>query len=124
MSPRSPSAIARGVVVSIALTFTATGCASTSTGGTAENGAAGAATIDIRDFAYTMATAEPGSTVTVENADSAPHTVSADDGTGASFDVEIDGGATATFTAPEEGGDYAYHCRFHPDMHGTLTVSS
>ncbi|MDP9395841.1 MAG: cupredoxin domain-containing protein [Actinomycetota bacterium] len=81
------------------------------------------ATIAIKDFAYTMATAAPGSTVTVKNTDSAPHTVTADDGTGATFDVEIAGGKTATFSAPDKAGTYAYHCNFHPNMKGTLQVS-
>ncbi len=81
------------------------------------------ASITINDFAYTMATAAPGATVTVRNTDSAPHTVTADDGTGATFDVEIAGGETASFTAPEKPGTYAYHCTFHPNMKGTLQVS-
>jgi plastocyanin len=41
---------------------------------------------------------------------------------GSAFDVDIRGGGTATFTAPTAPGTYAYHCTYHPNMHGTLTV--
>lgn len=38
------------------------------------------------------------------------------------FDAEVKGGGTDTFTAPTTPGSYAYHCTFHPGMHGTLVV--
>lgn len=65
-------------------------------------------------------TVAPGTTVTVVNSDSAEHSVTAD--TGNAFNVEIDGKATATFTAPSAPGTYAYHCSYHPSMHGQLVV--
>jgi plastocyanin len=90
-----------------------------------ETGAAGAtaaATITIKDFAYgTPLTVPPGATVTVTNMDAAAHTVTADKGS--AFDAKVAGhGGTATFTAPSAPGSYPYHCTYHPDMHGTLTV--
>jgi plastocyanin len=47
-------------------------------------------------------------------------TASADEG---AFDVDVkSSGGTGTFTAPTRPGVYAYHCAFHPAMHGALTV--
>ncbi|MFF2243561.1 cupredoxin domain-containing protein [Arthrobacter sp. NPDC058130] len=80
-----------------------------------------AATITIKDFAYgDPLTVAPGAVVTVTNMDTAPHTVTADEGP--AFDADVKGGGTATFTAPTKPGSYAYHCTYHPNMHGTLVV--
>ncbi|MEO5316330.1 cupredoxin domain-containing protein [Pseudarthrobacter sp. CC12] len=78
--------------------------------------------ITIKDFAYgNPVTVSPGATVTVTNQDSAAHTVTADQGQ--AFDAKVKGdGGTATFTAPTQPGTYAFHCTYHPNMHGTLTV--
>jgi len=78
------------------------------------------ATIHIKSFAYTGADSVPaGATVTVMNMDSEAHTVTADDG---SFDAVVKAGASTTFTAPAKPGSYSYHCTYHSNMHGTLTV--
>ncbi|MFL6076434.1 MAG: cupredoxin domain-containing protein [Mycobacteriales bacterium] len=62
----------------------------------------------------------PGTTVTVTNKDSAPHTVTADNG---EFQTEeLSQGQSGTFTAPARAGTYKFHCAVHPNMHGTLTV--
>ena len=81
-----------------------------------------ASTITVKSFAFgDPITVSPGSTVTVTNRDTAKHTVTADQGQ--AFDVEVkSGGGTATFTAPSQPGTYAFHCTYHPTMHGTLTV--
>ena len=82
---------------------------------------AGAALLVIEDFTFSELTVEPGATVSVENRDGGPHTVSTADG---SFGAgQVDGGATGEFTAPEEAGEYSYFCGIHPDMQGTLVVS-
>ncbi|WP_426990570.1 cupredoxin domain-containing protein [Pseudarthrobacter sp. Y6] len=92
--------------------------------GTATTGAVnpGAPTITIKDFEYgAPLTVAPGALVTVTNVDAAGHTVTADQGK--AFDVDVKGsGGTATFTAPSAPGSYPYHCAYHPNMHGTLTV--
>jgi plastocyanin len=92
--------------------------------GTATTGAVtpGAPTITIKDFEYgAPLTVAPGAVVTVTNMDAAGHTVTADEGQ--AFDVDVRGsGGTATFTAPSEPGSYPYHCTYHPNMRGTLTV--
>lgn len=78
--------------------------------------------IVIKDFDYQVPDMVPaGSTVTVRNDDSEAHTVTAD--TGKAFDVTIAPGATATFSAPGTPGAFPFHCTYHADMHGTLTVS-
>jgi plastocyanin len=65
-------------------------------------------------------TVTPGATVTVVNSDSAEHTVTADSGN--AFNAEVNGKGTTTFTAPTQPGTYAYHCTYHPMMHGQLIV--
>jgi plastocyanin len=78
-------------------------------------------TISIADFKFSSPPAvPPGAKVTVTNSDGAEHTVTADSGN--AFDVEVDGKGTATLTAPSQPGTYAYHCNYHPMMHGQLIV--
>ena len=91
--------------------------------GTAANDAGGAgtgATLAIRDFTFAATRVAPGELVTVDNEDSAAHTVTAEDGEFGSG--EVPGGATSTFQAPDEAGTYEFACEIHPDMTGTLTV--
>jgi plastocyanin len=92
---------------------------STATSTTQLTTAAAAITIRNFDFGAPVSVA-PGAVVSVVNMDSAGHTVTVDQGS--AFDVDIRGGGTATFTAPAAPGTYAYHCTYHPNMHGTLTV--
>jgi plastocyanin len=86
--------------------------------------AAGAAdAITIEGFAFSAATVKPGASVTIDNKDSAPHTVTADENS--AFDSgSINGGASGTITAPTEPGTYAFHCNIHSSMQGTLTVAA
>ena len=78
-------------------------------------------TITIGDFnCGDPLTVRPGATVTVVNADGAEHTVTAD--SGSAFNAEVSGKGTTTFTAPTQPGTYAFHCTYHPMMHGRLTV--
>ena len=62
----------------------------------------------------------PGARITVTNKDSEAHTVTAD--AGGAFDVVVPPGASKTFQAPGKAGAYRYHCTYHANMHGTLTV--
>jgi plastocyanin len=92
----------------------------TTTEGDSGDGVAADA-ITIEGFSYSAATVEPGATVSIENKDSAPHTVTANEGE--AFDSgEISGGGTGSITAPSEPGTYEYHCNVHSSMSGTLTV--
>ena len=89
--------------------------------GAANGGGAGSgATLAIRDFSFAATSVAPSGLVTVDNGDSAAHTVTAEDGEFDSGDVR--GGATSTFRAPDEAGTYEFACEIHPDMTGTLTV--
>ncbi|AOT05930.1 cupredoxin domain-containing protein [Arthrobacter sp. U41] len=82
--------------------------------------AAASTKILIKGFTYQGAeTVSPGTEITVTNEDIETHTITAD--TGAAFDANIKPGA-GTFTAPTKPGTYPYHCSFHGNMHGTLTV--
>jgi plastocyanin len=79
------------------------------------------AMLTISNFAFSGASSvSPGQTVMVMNDDAQTHSVTADSGN--AFDVTVEAGASATFTAPMKPGTYPYHCTFHSDMHGTLTV--
>lgn len=95
-----------------------TSSAAPTTGGAVQ---AAEAVITIRDFKYVgPASVKPGATVTVTNADRAPHTLTAKDVGG--FDIEVPASGTTTFKAPEAPGEYAIICTFHPQMTGTLVV--
>jgi len=77
--------------------------------------------ISIADMKFSAPlTVAPGATVTVVNSDSVEHTVTADSGN--AFNVDVGDNGTATFTAPTQPGTYAYHCTYHPSMHGQLIV--
>jgi plastocyanin len=78
--------------------------------------------IVISNFSYTVpASVRPGQQVTVVNKDEANHTVTADQN--GLFDVRVSGGGGfSTFSAPSAPGAYPFHCNYHDNMHGTLTV--
>ena len=81
------------------------------------------ARIDIAGFAFGGQTAvAPGQTITVVNADGAPHTLTSVDGL---FDTGVlGGGEGGSFAAPTAPGSYAFFCSLHPSMTGTLTVAA
>lgn len=91
-----------------------------SASGTGSTPAAAPAKIVIKDFKYQgPETVAPGTEVTVTNEDREAHTITAD--VGDAFDANIQPG-TSSFTAPTEPGTYPYHCNFHGNMKGILTV--
>jgi plastocyanin len=78
--------------------------------------------IEIKDFQYHGPDkVAPGATIMVQNNDRSPHSLTSE---GDDFaEVVLDGGgASGMFTAPEEPGEYAYVCKFHPEMVDTLVV--
>ena len=81
---------------------------------------AGAAELVAKGFAFTpdSVTAQAG-TIDVKNEDSTTHTFTSDDGK--TFDVSVNGGDSATIKV-DTPGTYAYHCKIHSNMHGTLIV--
>jgi plastocyanin len=114
----APQPATQTATPSLPVSSSATASAVPGTGGST----ATAAVISIKDFDYgAPVTVSPGATVTVTNIDSAEHTVTADQEP--AFDVEVkENGGTGTFTAPSAPGTYPFHCTYHPNMHGTLTV--
>jgi plastocyanin len=83
--------------------------------------AASAATITIADMSFgEPVTVPPGAQIAIKNNDSVEHSVTSD--TADKFSKDVDGNEEGTLTAPTEPGSYAFHCKYHPSMHGTLIV--
>ena len=100
---------------------TATATASPSAGQTSGPAAAAAATITIASMSFgNPITVSPGAQIAITNKDTVEHSVTSD--TEGKFSVDVDGSEEGTVTAPTEPGEYAFHCKYHPSMHGTLTV--
>ena len=79
-------------------------------------------TVYIQDFYFSPAsiTVEPGTTVTWVNQGQAPHTATH---TGGAFDSgTLQPGESYSYTFDKAGTSYAYYCRIHPDMTGTIAV--
>ena len=76
--------------------------------------------ITITGSAFTVAgDVKSTDAVSVANHDSFKHTVTSDDGV---FDVAVEGGATESLPSLSPGV-YAFHCKIHTSMLGTLTVT-
>lgn len=67
-----------------------------------------------------MLTIPIGTTVTWRNADDVPHTATARDGGFDTGNLAPGGSASLAFTT---AGSFAYFCRYHPSMAGTLVVT-
>jgi plastocyanin len=79
--------------------------------------------VSIENFSFSpvSVTVKKGATVTWTNNDTTAHTVTAD--TGNTFDSgTLENGKTFSFTF-NTAGTFKYHCNFHSDMHGTVTVT-
>jgi plastocyanin len=99
-------------------TATATASGSEATSAPAS---ASAATITIASMNYgDPVTVPPGAQIAIKNNDSVEHSVTSD--AAGKFTVDVDGNEQGTLTAPSEPGEYAFHCKYHPSMHGTLIV--
>ena len=82
---------------------------------------ASAATITIASMNYGEPVTVPaGAQIAIKINDSVEHSVTSD--TAGKFTVDVDGNEQGTLTAPIEAGEYAFHCKYHPSMHGTLIV--
>ena len=78
------------------------------------------ASIADRAFDPDPVEAKVGGAISWHNEDAVPHTATLDD-----VDCDTDliiRGATGTLVF-DEAGTYAYHCRIHPTMHGTITIT-
>jgi plastocyanin len=78
--------------------------------------------IVITDFAYAVPpSVKPGERVTLINKAEQAHSVTADQAN--LFDVRVSGsGGVSTLVAPAQPGSYPFHCKYHANMAGTLTV--
>ena len=61
-----------------------------------------------------------GQKVTWTNTDGFPHTVTADNG---SFDSGPVAAGTSYARTFKQAGTFAYHCKIHSSMHGTVVVT-
>lgn len=90
--------------------------------GTAATSGPAAASITIAGMAYGQpVTVPPGAQITLKNNDAVEHSVTSD--AAGKFSVDVEANEGGTLTAPTEPGQYAFHCKYHPTMHGTLTVT-
>ena len=71
------------------------------------------------NFAPSQINVSVGDTVVWTNTSSMTHTVTANGGAFSSGTMQPSAVFSRTFTAP---GSYSYHCQFHPDMVGTISV--
>jgi plastocyanin len=120
--------VARAAVVALAAGVALAGCGGGSgksksgSGSTSTGAAPTASKVTIVNFKYgpPSVTVRAGSRLTFVNQDTAEHTATADNG---SFDSGTlqPGGASKTVTVTKTG-TIAYHCQFHPFMHGTVVV--
>ena len=83
---------------------------------------AGAVAVAIKDFAFgpSAIQAKVGDVITFTNNDSAPHTATLDDGSCSTGTISPSSSDGLTFTA---AGTYAFHCKIHSSMKGTITIS-
>ena len=102
-------------------TAAATASPTATAGKTSGSAAAAAATITIASMSFgDPITVSPGAQIAITNKDSVEHSVTSDaDG---KFSVDVEANQEGKLTAPTEPGEYAFHCKYHPSMHGTLTV--
>ena len=85
-------------------------------------GGGGGSTVTIQNFAYNPATlsVKVGTKVTWTNQDSIAHTVAFDTGGATSDNLEQGATYEQTFSS---AGTLTYHCKIHPIMTGTVTVT-
>ena len=87
---------------------------------TVANDAGNKTTLTVSGFAFPSSTqAAAGSDLKIENKDGTTHTVTSDTG---DFDVDVPASG-ATLKVPTKPGSYAFHCKIHSTMHGTLVVA-
>jgi plastocyanin len=82
----------------------------------------GGATVTMEDFQFSPATVSinVGDSVTWTNSGSEPHNAVADDGSFETAILESGDSETVTF---DDTGSFAYICSIHPEMKGTVEVS-
>jgi plastocyanin len=91
-------------------------------GGCSASSEAPAVTVNIQDFAFAPpeVTAAVGETIGWTNGDSTAHTATTDDGGCDTGNIAQNATGGLVFNA---AGTYAYHCKIHPNMTGTITIT-
>lgn len=81
--------------------------------------------VNIQNFAFSPSaiTVKQGTTVTWTNKDGTAHTVTETDSQTGPNSGNVNPGASYSFTFATPG-TYHYHCAIHPEMLGTVTVTS
>lgn len=89
---------------------------------TSPGGGSTSTTLTMQNIAFspTSLSVATGSTIDLDNKDSVEHTFTVD---GQDVDVDIQPSSTATATIDLAAGSYDFHCKIHPSMTGTLTVT-
>jgi len=113
------------VIAAALLVLGLAGCGSGgATTATASSSTPAPSPLTIKDFTFspTPITVKAGAAVEIHNDDNQPHTVTSD--TSGAFDSGAipAGGSPATPVVVAMPGTYAFHCSFHPFMHGQLVV--
>jgi plastocyanin len=82
----------------------------------------GTVNVTMADLAFNPSQTEAavGDVITWTNGDSAQHTATLDDGSCTTEILAAGATGSLTFSAP---GTYAYHCKIHPSMTGTIEIS-
>jgi plastocyanin len=115
-------------IAAIAVGFLASGgCGSgsnpTSPKYPSNNSGDGGTQVAISGSAFGALTVAKGATVTWKNNDGMPHTATSDGTSAFQFDTgNIATGATSNGITFSQSGTFAYHCRIHSGMHGTIIV--
>lgn len=91
-------------------------------GACAPSTAAATVPVKIAGFAFPATiTAKVGDVVGFTNEDGAPHTATLDDGSCTTENLAQGATGSLVFSAP---GSYPFFCKIHPDMTGTIEVTS
>jgi len=92
-------------------------------GSSNNNPASAAATVSIKDMAFTPGSlsVKAGATVTWTNSDTTIHTVTADDGSFNSGNIAVGATYSKVFSS---AGAFSYHCALHPEMTGKIVVAT
>lgn len=122
----------RRLLVGAAFVFAVLLAAGASLGTGQQPAAAASNTVTIQGFAFSPAslTINVGDTVTWVNKDAGvQHSATSDTGVTPAFDTNAfsgaaDGSATSSAITFNTAGTFAYHCKIHPSMHGTIVVQA
>jgi plastocyanin len=113
------------VVLGVAAVWTLSGCggSGSSTAPSATEAGGASSQVTISGFAFSALTIPVGATVTWRNLDSTTHTATADASSAFRFDTgDIAAGATSATVTFTQAGAFAYFCKYHPGMRGTIVV--